>query len=208
MARHDGDRHTPLPSFVHLPGWLLAKLSWRGKIVVAVAAAVTASAATLAIASLISTGERQAAGRERREARDTSAELRRLREDQRPRRASLPSGTAAPAGAAARTALEEAVTRDVRRRVSLSLLDGPVAGTRCEAIGTPEPGASAAGYNCFTLSTTRRANYTIESGYRFTARADTEAHTLVWCKRNPRPIHPDTGYFKTVPISHECLPGG
>lgn len=206
MARNGGDRHTPLPSLVQLPGWLLAKLSPRARVLLAAAFAVAASAAALAIASLIGTAERQAADRERQEARDSAAELRRLREDQRPRRADLPAGASAPVGEAARTALEEAVTRDVRSRVRGGLLDGPVAGTRCEAIGTPAPEDTSAGFNCFTLSTTRRANYTIESGYRFSARADTEEGTLVWCKRNPRPIHPDTGYFRTVPISRDCLP--
>jgi hypothetical protein len=30
----------------------------------------------------------------------------------------------------------------------------------------------------------------IETGYRFSARADLTRHTLTWCKRNPRPLHP------------------
>lgn len=203
-----GDRHTPMPSLVRLPGWLLARLSRRGKVALAVAAVVATGATTLIIAALIDTGDRQAAARERQEAKGAAAELRRLREDQRPRRAPLPGTAASPRSATTRAALERAVTRDVRTRVALGLLEGPVAGTSCEAIGAPDPAGGSAGYNCFTLSTTRRSNYTIESGYRFSARANTQAGSLVWCKRNPRPIHPDTAYFRTIPISRECLPAG
>ncbi|MBA3438085.1 MAG: hypothetical protein H0U14_08805 [Thermoleophilaceae bacterium] len=80
-----------------------------------------------------------------------------------------------------------------------------MAATRCERIGAPRR-RRAAGFNCFTLRTTRNAGYTIETGYRFSARVDARRGALAWCKRNPRPIHPDTGYFVTVPVSRACLP--
>ena len=195
------DRHTPMPGLTRLPGWLLAKLSRPQKALLAVAAALITGAGALAVSALIDTGKRDAADEKRAEGRRAEAELRRLREDQRPRRAAMPVRASSPA--AARAALERAITRDVRERVGLGLLDGPVAGTRCDPIGVPGP----TGYNCFTLRASRRANYTIESGYRFSARTDTRGRTLVWCKRNPRPIHPDTAYFRTVPISRDCLPG-
>jgi len=200
------DRHTPLPSLARLPGWLLAKLSRRGKIALAVVSALVVGAGVLAIWALIDTGERQAAVEERDEARRAAAETRRLREDQRPRRSPMPGSAGSPADAQARVALERAITRDVRERVGLGLLDGPVAGTRCEVIEASVSSRRSAGYNCFTLRTTRRSNYEIQSGYRFSARADRREGTLVWCKRNPRPIHPDTGYFRTVPVSRKCLP--
>ena len=38
------------------------------------------------------------------------------------------------------------------------------------------------------------------------ARADLGRGVLTWCKRNPRPPHPDTAAFVVVPVSKSCLP--
>jgi hypothetical protein len=43
----------------------------------------------------------------------------------------------------------------------------------------------------------------LESGYRFSARAQLPAGTLAWCKENPRPLHP-TSYVLSIPTSPEC----
>ena len=161
--------------------------------------------AGIGVGALISEGDRQAVLERRAEAQREAAQRRRLVEDQRPRRASLPADVTSADARRARLALERAITRDVRIRVQAGLLDGPVAATRCEAIGIRH-GRRAAGFNCFTLRTTRKAIYTIESGYRFSARVNARRGSLAWCKRNPRPIHPDTGYFVTVPVSRACLP--
>ena len=157
--------------------------------------AVAAVVAVL-MADLIATGERQAADQRRADAQFAREKLARLKEDQRPRRAALATG------AAAQPALERAVTADIRSRVDAGLLDGPVRGTSCTAVG--DTGGTA--YNCFTLSRRVESTRKLENGYRVHAKVDAAAGTLVWCKANPRPLHPDTAGFVSVPLSEECLP--
>jgi hypothetical protein len=120
----------------------------------------------------------------------------RLKEDQRPRRARF-----AP-GAAAVPALERAITTDVRGRVSAGLLEGPVRSTSCTLIG----GTRGSAFNCFTLSRRTPEGRALVNGYRFRARVNAAAGTLVWCKSNPRPLHPDTSNYPWVPESKACLP--
>ncbi len=148
------------------------------------------------LADLIATGNRQAAEQRRSDEAAMRARLDRLKEDQRPRRARL------AAGAAAVPALERAITADVRGRVAAGLLDGPVRSTSCTVIGNTR-GRS---YNCFTLSRRIYSTRDLENGYRFSAKVDPAAGTLLWCKTNPRPLHPDTANYPTVPLSRECLP--
>ena len=148
------------------------------------------------LADLIATGNRQAAVQQRRDEAALRARIDRLKEDQRPRRARL-----AP-GAAAVPALERAITADVRGRAEAGLLDGPVRGTSCTLIGNTR-GRS---YNCFTLSRQIESTRDLENGYRFSAKVDPTARTVLWCKTNPRPLHPDTANYPTAPLSRECLP--
>jgi hypothetical protein len=157
---------------------------------------VFATVFALLMADLIATGNRQAAEQRRIDAAAMRDRLERLREDQRPRRARL-----AP-GAAVVPALERAITADVRGRVEDGVIDGPVRSTSCTVIGNT--GRTA--YNCFTLSRRFGSTPKLENGYRFAAKADAGAGTLVWCKTNPRPLHPDTSNYPTVPLPRVCLP--
>jgi len=199
------ERRDPLPGLLSLPGFLLARLSPRARIAVVLGALAVLAGAAAGVSALIREGARQAAGDRATESERDALRRRTLAEDQRPRRAPAPGGLASADAPDARLAVQRAITGDVRKRVHAGLLDGPVAATSCEAIGAPRR-RGAAGFNCFTLRTTRKAGYTIESGYRFSARVDAGRGSLAWCKRNPRPIHPDTGYFVTVPVSRACLP--
>jgi hypothetical protein len=138
--------------------------------------------------------------------------VREPREDRCPRRAELPAGARrrveAAGGltddAAARLAgahLAEAIAADVRSRIRAGTLEGPLLETSCDPVEVR--GARGAGYNCFALTGRRETGgRVIESGYRFSARADLPAK-LVWCKENPRPLHP-TSYVISIPISPEC----
>jgi hypothetical protein len=151
--------------------------------------------------------QRAAESAERRAARVSE-----LREDQRPRRAALSEQArrriAAAGGleseAAARLAgaqLAAAIAADVRARIATRTLAGPLLETTCDPVR--ERSAAGAGYNCFALTGRRKvAGRTIQSGYRFSARVDLPAK-LVWCKENPRPLHP-TSYVISLPISPEC----
>lgn len=199
------ERRDPLPGLLSLPSFLLARLSPRMRAAVLAAALAVLGGAGVGVAALIREGDRQAVIDSAADTQRDAAARRTLVEDQRPRRESLPAGVTSADAPGARRALQSAITRDVRERVRAGLLDGPVAATSCETIGAPRR-RHAVGFNCFTLRTTRKAGYTIESGYRFNGRADARRGSLAWCKRNPRPIHPDTGYFVTVPVSRECLP--
>lgn len=111
-------------------------------------------------------------------------------------------GLVDPAAAAlAGGALERAITGDVRARIRAGKLQGPLLGTSCQPLR--ERALRGAGYNCFALTgRSRSGERVIESGYRLSARAELPG-TLVWCKENPRPLHP-TSYVISVPISPEC----
>jgi hypothetical protein len=139
--------------------------------------------------------------------------VRDLIEDQRPRRASLPapirSRIRAAGGLEASTAadlagaeLESAIARDVRARIAAGKLEGPLLGTSCDPVRVRS--RLGANYNCFALTdSTPSGERVIESGYRFSARAQLPAGTLAWCKENPRPLHP-TSYVISLPISPDC----
>jgi hypothetical protein len=146
-------------------------------------------------------------------AAQTAASRRALIADQRPRRALLPArarqrieasgGLSSQAGAAiAGARLEREIGADVRSRIDAGLLKGPLLGTTC----TPKRGGSDSGasFNCVALTnrhTVMEREY--RSGYRFLARAELPAGSLVWCKENPRPLHP-TSHVITVPIARVC----
>jgi hypothetical protein len=189
------NRYEPLPSFTKLPGWLWGKLSPREQRQLGIATALVAALLAVFLTNLILVGRKEAADERAREAAYALQKKRDLREDQRPRRARLEAGVA-PA-----QALESEITADVQARVRAGLLEGPVVGTSCTPIGNA-PDA----FNCFTLSSRRKSTHTIESGYRFSAKANTATGALAWCKRNPRPLHPETEDFLVLPVSKDCLP--
>lgn len=207
------ERYDPLPSFLLLPvrGW--RKLSPRGRLVLV--ALVVAGLAALAVAWPHVERDKRAGEAERAEqaAERRAVRTRELIEDQRPRRAALSARVrariraagglqgAAAAGLAA-AELESAIARDVRSRIASGHLAGPLLETSCDPVKVRTP--RGAGYNCFALTDrTRSGERTLESGYRFSARAELASGTLVWCKENPRPLHP-TSHVISVPISPEC----
>jgi hypothetical protein len=206
------ERYDPLPSFLRLPrrGW--SRLSRRGRRLVA--AAILAGLAAIAVAwPYVERDKRAGADQRAAEAADRRAErVRELREDQRPRRAALPEQArlqvasagglvSQPAARLAGTQLAAAIGEDVRSRIAAGTLEGPLLETTCDPVR--ERSAGGSGYNCFALTGLRTvAGRTIESGYRFSGRVDLPA-ALVWCKENPRPLHP-TSYVISLPISPEC----
>lgn len=192
-------------------GWRL--LSPRGRRVVTALGLLAVAA--IAVAWPFVVRDREAGERERARiaAADRAASLRELREDQRPRHALLaPAVTqridtaggleGASAAALAGTRLESAIARDVRARVAAGKLDGPLLRIRCDPVR--DRSRTGADYNCFALTgRSRGAGAVLESGYRFSARAQLPRGTLTWCKENPRPLHP-TSFVLSVPISPEC----
>ena len=207
------ERYDPLPAFLLLParGW--RKLSRRGRRVVV--ALVLAGLAAFAVAWPQVQTDRRAGEAERaaQAAQSKAASLRKLVEDQRPRHTTLTrsvrariqaaGGLEAPLAAGlAEAQLESAIARDVRSRIATGKLAGPLLDTSCDAVQVRS--RLGADFNCFAFtSRSRSGDRVLESGYRFSARAQLPAGTLAWCKENPRPLHP-TSYVLSVPISPEC----
>jgi hypothetical protein len=205
-------RHDPLPSFLRLPARAWSKLSRRERRVVGAVGLLAVAA--IGVAWPYVERDKQAGA----EARAAEAEQRRaarvaeLKEDQRPRRAVLPAtalrriqsaggltddAAAELAGAHIATAIEA----DVRSRIAAGKLEGPLAKATCDPVKVRS--ARGANYNCFALSKRQRTGERVfDIGYSFSARADLPAK-LVWCKENPRPLHP-TSHVISLPISPEC----
>ena len=208
----------PAPGFLLLParGW--RKLSRRGRAdrrcdrrSPGIAALVAVVALRRARRSARATAQRAREAAERRADRG-----RELIEDQRPRRADAAGGRRArriasrrrPRRAAAAARLAGDAARAGDRRATSARASQPASSTaRCSRRAATPVSVRAprgAGYNCFALtSRTRVGERVLESGYRFSARAELPAGTLAWCKENPRPLHP-TSYVLSVPISPEC----
>jgi hypothetical protein len=209
----DAERFDPLPAFLLLPrrGW--RALSPRGRIVLA--ALVVAGLTALALAwPTVERDKRIGAEERARELAASRAATRQaLIEDQRPRRAELSAKAkariaaaggleSAAAAAIAGAALERGISRDVRGRIQAGTLDGPLLETTCDPVRARS--ATGASYNCFALRTEHEVSgRKYDTGYRFSARAELPAGTLVWCKENLRALHPTT-HMITVPISPEC----
>jgi hypothetical protein len=207
------ERYDPLPAFLLLPvrGW--RKLSPRGRRIVA--GLILAAVVGIAVAWPYVQRDREAgeAERARIAAEHRATRLRALIEDQRPRRyvlsPSIRGRLAAAGGLEAASAanlvaaqLESAIARDVRARIAAGKLEGPLLETSCDPVRVRS--RRGANYNCFALTDrTRSGERVLESGYRFSGRAQLPAGTLAWCKENPRPLHP-TSYVLSVPISPDC----
>jgi hypothetical protein len=206
------ERYDPLPAFLRLPGRGWSRLSRRGRRLVAAGALVAVAAIAVAW-PYVERGKRAGAEERATEAAERrAARVSDLRADQRPRRAVLDTATRNRVAAAggledeaatgmAGAELAAAIAQDVRSRIEAGTLEGPLLETACDPVRVRS--ARGAGYNCFALTGRREVgDRVIESGYRFSARVDLPSK-LVWCKENPRPLHP-TSYVISIPISPEC----
>jgi hypothetical protein len=200
VDRPRGQRRSPLPNFLTLParGW--RALSRGGKaLVAALAAALLALAVALVPPALDNASQNEA--NERAAIAANREQIRRdLVEQQRPRRARLsPSEPIAPA-------LADQVRADARRRAVAGTLDGPIRNTGCERIRRAGEDPRYATFTCL-VERGERGTYRgrdLLLGYRFRGRVELASGRAVWCKENPRPLHPDTEEFVTVPIARAC----
>ncbi len=195
-----GERRSPLPNFLTLParGW--RSLSGRGRaVVVALAAALVALGVALVPPALDNASQNEAD--ERAAIAENRERIRRtLVEQQRPRRTMLPPDE--PIG----PALAAHVQADARVRVRDGTLEGPIGNTECERI---ERTGEDPRYATFTCLVERGGRGTYRGrdlllGYRFRGRVELASGRAAWCKENPRPLHPDTEEFVTVPVSRVC----
>jgi hypothetical protein len=109
-----------------------------------------------------------------------------ITEDQAPHTTGLHPG-AAPA-----SALQQGIAADVRRRISKSLLSGPVQGVSCSTAGSASAGRAP--YHC----TVRSAGIS----YLFLAVVDEHERRLTWCKVDAPPVGAGSG--PEIPISASC----
>jgi hypothetical protein len=126
------DRYDPLPGLFGLPGFLLRKLSPRGRRAVLAALALLVAAgiaAAIVYGPRIAESNRERAAEQRRaERRAFAAELARRRAEQRPRTGTIASGSAIGG-------VEAAITADAQRRVASGELETRVQRTDCHPVG-------------------------------------------------------------------------
>jgi hypothetical protein len=195
-----GERRSALPGFLTLParGW--RGLSRRGRaLVLALGMALLALGVALVPPALETAAQNEA---DERAAIAANRERIRVKlvEDQRPRRARLDMRSAiAPA-------LAERVRLDAVQRARAGSLDGPIGRTACERITRTGEDPRFAAFTCLVESGGRGTyrGRDLLLGYRFRARVELSTGGAVWCKENPRPLHPDTEEFVTVPIARAC----
>jgi hypothetical protein len=108
-----------------------------------------------------------------------------ITEDQAPHSASLARGSA-PA-----SALEQAIARDVSRRVASGQLTGPLKGVTCAPAGAGSAGRDP--YRCTVHSA--------GIAYPFVAVVDAPKLQLIWCKIDPPPV---SGVGPEIPLSASC----
>lgn len=195
-----GERRSPLPGFLTLParGW--RALSRRGRAIVLALAAVLVALGVALVPPALDNASRNEA-EERAAIAANRARIRRaLVEQQRPRWTVLPpGGPIAPA-------LAGRVRADAQGRAREGTLDGPIGRTECERITRTGEDPRFATFTCL-VERGGRGTYRgrdLLLGYRFRARVKLSSGRAAWCKENPRPLHPDTEEFVTVPVSRAC----
>jgi hypothetical protein len=194
------ERHSPLPNFLALParGW--RGLSRRGKVVVLALGAVLVALAVALVPPALENAAQNEANERAAIAANRERIRRELVEDQRPRRGRLDaSQPLAPA-------LAEHVRADASRRARTGLLEGPIGNTACERITRTGEDPRYASFACL-VERGGRGTYRgrdLLFGYRFRGRVELASGRAAWCKENPRPLHPDTEEFVTVPVSRAC----
>jgi hypothetical protein len=194
------ERRSPLPNFLTLParGW--RGLSRGGKAAVAALGVVLLGLAVAMVPPALENASRNEANERAAIAANRERIRRELVADQRPRRARLdPSQPRAPA-------LAELVRADARGRARAGTLDGPIGRTACERITRTGEDPAYATFTCL-VERGERGIYRgrdLLIGYRFRGRVELASGRAVWCKENPRPLHPDQEEFVTVPVARAC----
>jgi hypothetical protein len=194
------ERRAALPGFLLLPvrGW--RSLGRRGKALVLALAAALAGLAALLLPPAFENASRNELNERRAIAANREGIRRELVRDQRPHRAMLRAG--APLAAA----LAERVAADARARAAAGELDGPIGATSCRPLARSDVDPRSPVFTCLVergeggVYRDRR----LLLGYRFRGRVERSSRRATWCKESPRPLHPDTEEFVTVPLSRAC----
>jgi hypothetical protein len=197
------DRYEPLPDLAGLPGWLLRKLSPRGRRVAAIAAAGLAVAVAVGLAlavPAIDRGKEERAADEARALERARAErTARLAADARPRRGAGPPARGLEGAAAVRARravvadLAAAVQRDAAARVPQTVLRASCERYPRGARGedpTTDLGSRTGRYACLAVTRTFAPGETTTGGsigYPYRAVVDFGTGRFAFCKISGRP---------------------
>lgn len=207
MGKRPAERYEPLPGVLQLPGWLIGKLTPRGRKIFWTGAALTGAAliaAVIILAPRISQGKQDRAARDKREAAAATArERRQIRAEQTPH-----SGTAGRRGLT--RGLETAIVADVARRVRTHELKNPVVRTDCSTIGhLRQGGARLTAFDCTAVITVipkTAGNGGGVSGYPYRALGDPRRGRFTFCKISGRAGEGQLTSDRTaVPIPKACV---
>jgi hypothetical protein len=216
------DRYEPLPGLLQIPGFLIGKLSPRGKRIAAITGAVIAvgAAAGLAIGipAIVSAKHASAQAEARAEARARAAKLAELHRQVRPvsghgaAARGLTGSAAVSAQTALRGDLESAILADGRRRARTGESQFAPKSVDCEhflggADPATRPGARTTRYTCLAVTATvHKATYTSAGviGYPYRALVDFPAGRFTFCRINGRPGEMLIEHDVHVPVPAAC----
>jgi hypothetical protein len=183
----DEERYQPLPSIVKLPGFLIGKLSSRGRRrfwIGAVVAAVALAALAAVMVPRIAGNKRDQARQDRADAARALVERRRaLEREQLPR-----SGRADASGAAALEAsLQRAIVADVALRSREGTVHNAAIRAECKRLGTI---GSRIAFSCTAVTSDIPGGEVSRGGvvgYPYRALGDPRSRRFSFCKVSGRP---------------------
>jgi hypothetical protein len=203
-----GDRYDPLPGVLEIPGYLIRKLSPRGRKILAIAAGILAIGAAVglafAIPAIVDTKSERAAAEQRaaeqRKAQrvaELEAEMRLLHGRGTPARG-LQGAAAINARRALAADLAATVERDARERVQAGELEHPILSAECERYPRGARGedpatdlsSSTGRYACLAVTAeVDRSDFTSGSniGYPYRALVDFPTGEFTYCKVSGKP---------------------
>jgi hypothetical protein len=223
--RAPSDRYEPLPGLLEIPGFLLGKLSPRGRRIAAFAGAslgvAVAVALVLGVPAIIAAKNRAAAADARRDARYRAARLSQLRREVRPVTGRGPAarGLTAPATLqpqkVLRADLVAAIAADGARRARTGEFVQTPKRVECSQIpvslGAPDPAsvphAARSTYSCLAVTTDVSPSSTSNGGsigYPYSALVDFQAGRFTFCRVSGRPGEMLIGRDIHVAVPRAC----
>jgi hypothetical protein len=223
------DRYEPLPGLLELPGFLVRKLSPRGRRIAAVVGGLllvgAVAALIVAVPAITDTKEERAAAEQQSEqerqaqrAAELQAELRLLRGSGTPARG-LDGAAAIAARRALAVDLAAAVERDAAARVQSGEFDRPIQSTECERYPRGARGEDPATdlssrtgrYACLAITAeVARSEFTKGSniGYPYRALVDFPSGEFTYCKVSGKPGEGSFTREFPVRVPRACGGGG
>jgi hypothetical protein len=219
------DRYEPLPGLLEIPGFLLGKLSPRGRRIAAVAGVLLAVGAAVGLAigipAIVAAKHASSEADARARAERRAARLAELRREVRPvsGRGAAAKGLAGAAAVSAQTALRGdlmgAIRTDGLRRARTGEFAVTPRSVECERFpvrpgaGDPatQPGAGRARYSCLAVTAkVNRAAYTSAGsiGYPYRALVDFPHGRFTFCRISGRPGEMVIGRDVHVDVPAAC----